>query len=138
MIIKTIFASALLLGSVVVMACPGKEGECKDGQCKLKKNDIAAYLELEGDKAEKVRALQKKQKEELKALRVERVEAMSAKRTLHKSELRALLTEDEMIKVKEMLSVHRHHDTKKGGHHHPESVKPKQCKHKDKGDSHSH
>ena len=123
MFVKTLgMATALMLSASLAVACPGKEGECKDGQCKLKKNDIATFLKLDGERAEQVRAVQKKHKAEIKALREDSHTQMSALRENHKGELGTLLSVEELAKVDEMMAKqHKHHGSHHGeqhkGHH---------------------
>jgi hypothetical protein len=119
MFVKTFgMATALMLSASLAMACPGKEGDCKDGQCKLKKNDIATILKLEGDRAEQLRAMQKKHHAELKALKEENHASMATVRENHKLELSSLLSEDEMQKVEAVMAErHKHHGDHHGGHH---------------------
>lgn len=119
MFVKTLgMATALMLSASLAVACPGKEGDCKDGQCKLKKNDIATLLKLDSERAEQVRAVQKKHKTEIKALRQERHAEMAALRESHKGELGALLSAEELAKVDEMMAKqHKHHGSDHHGAH---------------------
>ena len=111
MFVKTLgVATALMLSASLAMACPGKEGKCKDGQCKLKKNDIATILKLEGERAEQVRAVQSKHKAEIKALREGQKAKVAALRENHKGELSALLSAEELAKVEAVMAErHKHH-----------------------------
>ena len=130
MFLKTFgVATALMLSASMALACPGKDGGCKDGQCKYKKNDIAAMLELDGERADQVRDVQQKHKAEVKAQRAENRAAMSALRENHKSELRGLLTPEELEKVEAAMAAKRsayhkaHHgkDYHHGKDHHGKS-----------------
>lgn len=105
MFIKTFgVATALMLSASMALACPGKEGDCKDGQCKHKKNDLAKMLNIDGERADQLREVQKKHKAEVKAQRAENHAAMAALRENHKSELSTILTADELAKVEAVMA----------------------------------
>lgn len=121
---QLVMASVLMLASAAAFACPGNP-DCKDGQCKLKKSDIATHLGLEGEKADAVRKLQESYKADRKALKQD----MHTLTANYKSELAGLLSEEEFAKVEEMMAHHQGHQ----GHHKggkAEADKPRQCDHK--------
>lgn len=119
MLLKTFLpAAALCLASSLAIACPGHEGECKDGHCKMKK-DVAKSLGLEGARADDAKALQQAQKQERKALYKELKQKKQALKDKHRSEWEGLLSQAELEKL-DAMKAHSGH--KKYG--------PKQCKHK--------
>lgn len=119
-----VLATLMTLASGTALACPGNP-DCKDGQCKLKKSDIVTQLGLAGDKADAVRKLQASYQADHKALKQD----MHALKANYKSELAALLSEEELAKVEAMMAHHGHHDHAKGEHS-AKTDKPHQCDHK--------
>lgn len=121
---QLVLATVMTLASAAALACPGNP-DCKDGQCKLKKSDIATQLGLEGEKANAVRKLQQDYKADHKALKQD----MHALKANYKSELAALLSEEELAKVEAMMAHHHGHHA----HHKGDADKgdnPRQCDHK--------
>lgn len=132
---SVILATLVALASASAVACPGNP-DCQNGQCKLKKHDLATSLGLEGEKAQAVKALQAQYKADREALKGE----MHALSEGYKSELAKLLTEDEYAKVEAMISRHGEHGGhSQGGYHDSDKGgdKPRQCDH-DKGEHKHH
>ena len=119
MFLKSILTvAALTVFASTAMACP-------DGQCKLKKHDIAAFLKLDGDKATQVREAQARHKAERQALK-EQMHALSAS---HKTELGQLLSADEMAKVDAMMAEHKGYRCEHGHGEPAADGTPRQCHH---------
>ena len=129
-----VFAPAVVLSlaSSLALACPGKP-DCKDGQCKLK-NDIAKVLELDSERAEQVREMQKAHKKARRELRTEQHEQLKTLRGDHKAELATILSAEELAKFDKVMAERKAHHSHKGGHSHKEGGhgSPKQCAGKDK------
>lgn len=112
-------ALAFILISNVSVACPGEGGhkaQCKDGQCPHKqKSNWSNVLELEGEEASQVDALQQQYREKRKQLKSQHKQAWKELKDEQAANLAEILTPDQLQKLEEHKSAHHYHHKGKHG-----------------------